>query len=421
MNVGAAFNGRPGWEPAEGFPFTRGCLIFVIPAKAGIQIKMRFETPSQVTGIAAITTKKQTELFEEIISFENLLSAARKAQRGKRFQENIAVFNLNLEKEIFRLREEIRAGTYRPGSYRQFFVREKETRLISAAPYRDRVAHHAIMNVIEPILSRSFIFDSYANRVGKGTHHAVRRFREFLRSSRYVLKMDIRKYFHSIDHEILLGQIERKIKDSRVSALLRLIVETSPPQEKICDYFPGDGLLTPVERKKGLPIGNLTSQFFANYYLDGFDHFMKEILKCRRYLRYVDDFAVLGESKDKLWDIRDRAGKYLEENLRLKLHPVKTRVYRSDEGITFLGYRVWPERVRLERGNVIRFRRRLKRMRKEYSKGATDLAEVKQRLAGWLGHARQADTVMLRRQIFGSAIFRRDLSGSVIASAGESI
>ena len=319
----------------------------------------------------------------------------------------MAVFNLNLEKEIFRLREELRSGTYLPGSYRQFFVREKETRLISAAPYRDRVVHHAVMNVIEPILSRSFIFDSYANRIGKGTHHAVRRFQEFLRSSRYVLKMDVRKYFHSIDHEILLGQIERRIKDSRVSELLRLIVETSPPQERVLDYFPGDGLLAPLDRKKGLPIGNLTSQFFANYYLDGFDHFMKENLKCRRYLRYVDDFAGFENDKGKLWDIRDRAGEYLEGNLRLKLHTIKTRVYRSDEGITFLGYRVWPDRIRLERSNVVRFRRRLKRMRKEFSEGTVGPGEVKQRLAGWLGHAKQANTAALRRQIFDDAVFLR--------------
>jgi len=360
-------------------------------------------------------------LFQKIVSFENLLLAARKAQKGKRFQENIAVFNLNLEKEIFRLREELLAGKYCPGSYRQFFVREKETRLISAAPYRDRVVHHAVMNIIEPILSRSFIFDSYANRVGKGTHRAVKRFQGFLRSSRYVLKMDVRKYFHSIDHEILLGQVERRMKDSRVSALLRLIVETSPPQERVLDYFPGDGLLAPLERKKGLPIGNLTSQFFANFYLDGFDHFMKETLGCRRYLRYVDDSAVFEDSKYKLWEIRDRAGEYLMENLRLKLHPVKTRVYRSDEGITFLGYRVWPGRIRLECGNVVRFRRRLKRMRREYSEGTMGLTEVKQRLAGWLGHARQADTVMLRRQMFDSAIFRRDLADGVIASGSEAI
>jgi len=346
-------------------------------------------------------------LFDQIVSFENLWRAARKAQRGKRFHDDVASFNLNLEKEILRLRQELVIGSYKPGSYRQFYVREKEVRLISAAPYRDRVVHHAVMNFLEPLLCRSFIHDSYANQKWKGSHRAVKRFQGFLRASRYVLKCDIRKYFHSIDHEILLGQVARRVKDERAVALVRLIVETSPPQEPVYDYFPGDDLFAPCHRKKGLPIGNLTSQFFANLYLDGFDHFVKERLFCRRHVRYVDDFAVCGDDKDALWAIRDKMEEYLETTVRLKLHPIKTRIYRADEGITFLGYRVWPDRIRLERLNVVRFRRRLKRMQREYSEGTMGLDDVKQRIAGWLGHAIQADTVALRRQIFNSAVFTR--------------
>lgn len=349
--------------------------------------------------------KIELKLFDKIVSFENLLIAGKKAQKGKRFQRDVSEFNLNLEKEIIRLSKELLDGTYKPGSYRQLFVREKEVRLISAAPYRDRVVHHALMNVIERILSRSFIYDSYANQIGKGSHRAMKRFQRFLGVSRYVLKCDIKKYFHTIDHEILFSQIKKKIQDIKTLELIKLIICTSPPQEKVIEYFPGDNLFTPVERKKGLPIGNLTSQFFANFYLDGFDHYVKEILRCRRYLRYVDDFAVFGDDKNRLWEIKERIDEYLKNNLRLKLHPSKSRIYRSDEGITFLGYRVWSDRIRLERSNVVRFRRRLKRMQKEYAKGEMTLKEVNQRIAGWLGHAKQADTGALRQQIFNSAVF----------------
>jgi hypothetical protein len=160
----------------------------------------------------------------------------------------------------------------------------------------------------------------------------------------------------------------------------------------------------PLTRRKGLPIGNLTSQFFANFYLDGFDHYVKEVLGCRRYVRYVDDFAVFDEN-DKLWDIKEEISRYLEDNLRLKLHPTKTRIYRADEGITFLGYRVLKDKIRLERSNVVRFRRRLKKMQEKFREGKITLRDVKQRIAGWLGHAKQADTVALRKQIFSSAVF----------------
>jgi len=351
--------------------------------------------------------KTYAELFDDIVSFDNLYNAAKKAQRGKRFHQDVAEFNLDLEKEILRLRRELIEGTYKPGRYKQFFVREKEIRLISAAPYRDRVVHHAVMNVLEPILSGSFIFDSYANRVGKGSHKAVKRFQKFLRSSQYVLKCDIKKYFHTIDHEILLYLIGRKIKDEKVLWLVHLIVETSPPQEKVIDYFHGDNLFTPIERRKGLPIGNLTSQFFANFYLDGFDHYVKEKLQCRRYLRYVDDFVVFGNDKDALWNIHDKIEEFLNKNLRVKLHLKKTRIFLTDEGITFLGYRVCPDRMRVERSNVVRFRRRYKRMQKEYKEWKMDLKEVNQRISGWLGHAKQANTLKLREQIFQSGVFQR--------------
>ncbi|MBI2876702.1 MAG: hypothetical protein HYY20_07455 [Candidatus Tectomicrobia bacterium] len=215
--------------------------------------------------------KSYGHLYEQICSFENLLLAARKAQRGKRFRENVGRFNLGLERELLALQEELRGQTYRPGGYREFKIFRPKAcpgprsgeRLISAAPYRDRVVHHALCNVIEPLFDRTFIHDSYACRKGKGTHRAVNRLTAFCRRSRYALQCDIRKYFPSIDHEILLGLISRKIRDKQVLGLIRVILDASNPQEPVPDlYFEGDDPAAALARRRGIPIGNLISQFF---------------------------------------------------------------------------------------------------------------------------------------------------------------
>ncbi|MFH1567835.1 MAG: reverse transcriptase/maturase family protein, partial [Gemmatimonadota bacterium] len=233
--------------------------------------------------------KRYGDLYGRVCAFDNLAAAARKARRGKRHKADVARFEFHLERELLRLRAELTAKAWEPGAYRCFVVHEPKRRLISAAPYRDRVVHHALCNVIEPLLERGFIHDSYANRRGKGTHRAVQRYTELCRRSRYALQCDIRRYFPSIDHAILYGQMERRIKDPEVLWLVRRIIDSSNPQEPVHTYFPGDDLFTPFERRKGLPIGNLTSQFFANVYLDGLDHFAKRRLGCRSYIRYVDD------------------------------------------------------------------------------------------------------------------------------------
>lgn len=209
--------------------------------------------------------KRYGGLWPDIIEFENLLRAARQAQRGKRFRENVLAFNYHLERELFTLQRELAQHTYRPGAYRTFEIKDPKPRQISAAPYRDRVVHHALCNVIMPLLERSLIHDTYANRVGYGTHRALKRFTEWARSHRYCLQCDIQKYFPSIDHEILKELIRQKmIKCPETLWLIELIIDGSNDQIPVMEYFPGDDLLTPVQRRRGLPIGNLTSQFFAN-------------------------------------------------------------------------------------------------------------------------------------------------------------
>lgn len=230
--------------------------------------------------------KRYGNLWEKIISFENLYLASRKAQKGKRFRDNVLAFNYQIENNLLQLQEELKTKTYQPREYHTFRIYDPKPRLISAAPYGDRIIHHALCNIIIPLMEKSFIYDSYANRIGFGSHLALERFIQFARSSRYILQCDIKKYFPSIDHQILKQQIREKIKCQDTLWLIDTIIDYSNAQEPVCDYFPGDNLLTPLERRKGLPIGNLSSQFFSNWFLNGFDHFIKEELRVKKYLRY---------------------------------------------------------------------------------------------------------------------------------------
>jgi len=238
--------------------------------------------------------KRAVNLWPALCSFENLHSAAYQVLRGKRGQVRAGDFFQDLEGELFHLRDALSSGTWRPGPYRTFWISEPKPRLISAAPLRDRVVHHALVNVIEPVFERRFVHHSYACRRGKGTHKALGQFARWGRSSRYILKMDIRKFFPSMDHEILKARIARVIRDPDVLRLSERIIDGSNEQEWVQDYFPGDDLFSPLRRRHGIPIGNLTSQFFANVYLNDLDHFVKERLRVRRYLRYVDDFCCCG-------------------------------------------------------------------------------------------------------------------------------
>lgn len=267
--------------------------------------------------------KLQHHLFEAICAFDNLLLAARKAQRGKRYTAKVANFNHRLESGLFTLREELQLKYYRPEASRQFAIYDPKPRIISAPSYRDRVVHHAICNIIEPIFERTFISDSYACRAGKGTHAAVGRLTRGMRSNAYVLQCDIRKYFPSVNHEILKGLLRRKIACPDTLWLLELIIDSSSPVEEALIYLPGDDLFTPHLRRRGLPIGNQTSQFFANIYLDPLDHFIKETLHVHDYLRYCDDFLLLAKEKSTLWRLKREIVDFLSEKLRLLLHPTK--------------------------------------------------------------------------------------------------
>ena len=237
--------------------------------------------------------KRYGNLWERIISWENLVLAARKGQRGKRDRAGVQRFNFAQEKELLQLQEELETGTYRPGQFRSHWIYTPKKRLISAAPYRDRVVHHALMNILEPILDRHFHPESYACRKGKGTHAAANRLQSFMRRYRYAIQCDIQKFFPSIDHQVLKDTFRRLIKDKSVLWLMDMIVDYSNEQESTVSWFEGDDLFSPLERRHGLPIGNLTSQWFANWMLNDLDHYVSSHLGVGSYVRYCDDFILL--------------------------------------------------------------------------------------------------------------------------------
>jgi len=334
--------------------------------------------------------------------------ASNQARRRKSRKPVVSAFDMDLEKNIWQLHDELMTKTYKPGPYYEFTIHEYKTRLISAAPYRDRVMHHAICNIIEPIFERSFIFDSYACRKDKGTHKAVDRYTKFSRHNIYVLKCDIRKYFPSIDLEILKSILFTIIKDEDVQWLIRLIIDGSNPQIPIYEYFYGDDLFTPFERRRGIPIGNLTSQFFANVYLNGLDHFIKENLHCHFYIRYCDDFVIFHNDKNRLHEVKDEIVNYLEP-LRLKLHAKKCHIMAVKSGIDFLGYRVFPDHRLLREANGYRFQRKIPRLIKQLSGTETEQFHASQSVRAWIAHASHADTYGLQRALLKDTPFNEML------------
>ena len=322
--------------------------------------------------------KRYGYLFDEICSFENLLKAAKKAQKGKRFRQSTGDFNLGLENELMALQRELRDQTYRMGEYKQFHIYDPKKRLISAAPYRDRVVQHAICAVIEPLFDRSFIHDTYACRRGKGSHKAVERFQRFSRLNKYALKCDIKNYFASIDHEVLFRLISEKIKDGRALRLIEAIIDSTP--------------------SPGIPIGNLASQIFAGFYLDGLDHYLKERAACRYYVRYMDDMVVFDNEKTGLKAVKEAIERFLA-GLKLELHRGKSRIYRTEKGINFLGYKIFPAHRLVVGRNIVRLKRRLKRYFRLLKEGVMSEYKIVCSVRSWLGYALHADSYNLRRRI----------------------
>ncbi|MDP3999656.1 MAG: reverse transcriptase domain-containing protein [bacterium] len=271
---------------------------------------------------------KSHNIFERIISLENLFLAWKEFRRGKRKKSDVQQFEFNLEDNLFQLHQELKDKIYKPDLYTAFYVQDPKLRHIHKASVRDRVLHQAIFRILYVIFDKGFIYDSDSSRLGKGTHIAVERLGIFLRklSKNYckpvfVLKCDISKFFDSIDQQILLNLIKKKIFDPKDIWLIEKVIKSF---EKNPD--------------KGLPLGNVTSQLFANIYLNELDQFIKHKLKIKHYLRYCDDFVVLSDTKENFIGITDKVSKFLADNLNLTLHPNKIIIRKFSQGIDFLGY-----------------------------------------------------------------------------------
>jgi hypothetical protein len=343
-------------------------------------------------------------LWAQIVSFENLELAWRKARRGKRGTAAVASFEIDGEDQLFALQDALNGGVYRPGAYHTFKVVEHgKRRTISAAPFEDRVVHHALCQVIMPIWEARFHGHSYACRVGKGTHRAVTRCQQLARRYRYVLQCDVRQFFPSIDHAILRGILARHIADTRVLGLIDAILDSGKDvlrDEYELVLFPGDNLFA-AARPRGLPIGNLTSQLWANCYLHPLDMFVAHDLGCPAYARYCDDFVLFENDKATLHRWRGELIDFAA-SLRLTLHEQRAQVTTTAHGLPWLGWVVYPAKKLLKRRCGIAFARRYRHALRDVAAGRLPADRLSASVRGWVAHAVSGDTFGLRRSLLGA-------------------
>jgi len=284
---------------------------------------------------------RYNHLFDQVVSFENLYFAWKKARQGTGWNDDTHYFNFHLEHQLFKLQQQIESETYQPGKYQYFNILDPKPRIIAVAPFVDRVVHHALVQVLMPIFEPTFINHSYATRVDKGTHSAIKQAQTFVRRYSWFYKMDILHFFENVNHDQMMKLISRKIKDPRVISLT----------EKIIRNVTGD---------KGLPIGNLTSQFFANVYLNPLDHFIKESLQIKGYLRYMDDFVIFSDNKNILIQQHNKIENYANQSLKLTLKQQACWLNKSLAGLSFLGMRIFKGMIRVNPENKRRCLKRLK-------------------------------------------------------------
>jgi len=345
--------------------------------------------------------KNYDDLFMSVTNFENLLKSFYKARQNKRLKRPVMKYYYNLENNIISLKNSLENGDYFPDKYRIFYVKEHKKRLIAAASFKDRVVHHAILNVLEPIYERSFIYDSYGCRRNKGQHKAMKRFQDFSRKNKFVLKLDIGKFYASIDHEILMNIIKKKIVDTKLIYLIQKIVDSGKglsDSETPIFWFYGDDLFTPITRFKGLPIGNVTSQFFANVFLNELDWFIKQKCRCKYYIRYMDDMAIFSDDKQFLWSILEKIKSKLYD-LRLILNKSVTNLHPVKEGTEFLGFRIYPTHIKVRKATVYRYVRKTDKKIKKLIAGDFSYDKLKQSYVAWKGHIEHANGFNLKRMV----------------------
>jgi len=328
-------------------------------------------------------------MWQQITSFSNLYLAYKKAKKGKASRPEVAEFSFDLERNLLVLSDELQKLRWWPGKYRHFTIYERKQRTITAAPFRDRVVHHAIMNVVGSDADSIFSSHCYACRTCKGVHRAVDQYQQWAKHYKYVIKLDVKRYFPSIDHRVIKNQLKELVSDNRVFMLFDRIIDAYEDQSG-----------------KGMAIGNLTSQFFANLYLNEFDHWVNNDLGITAYLRYVDDFVLLANDKNELWSAAERIALKLND-VKLILHPNKIQVRRTSEKVDMFGYQVSPNKRWLRNDNGHRFRRRLNNMAVKFARNEMNFSDVTPCVNSWIGHAQHGETSGLREQIFKEVIFKR--------------
>lgn len=338
--------------------------------------------------------KTYKHLFTKVHDFENLYHAYERARKGKRTRPDVVRFTANLGENLAGLRDQIQSLDWHPGVYRQKIIYEPKERIVRIAPFSDRIVHQALCSVIAPLFEETFIHDTYACRVGKGTHKAVDRVTGYLRKpgSAYVLKLDLRKFFDSVPHGLVMREMEWRIADARVLELCR----------RILGSYTSDAALFPTGfGARGLPIGNLTSQWFANIVGSRLDYHVKHVLGCRRYARYMDDLILLGDSRETVRAWRTNLESYVKE-MGLVVNP-KTRIFPAKTGIPFLGHRIWHSHRRVLRPNVVAGRRRMRATISAVQTGAMPGKLAVDCLRSWFAHLGHADTYRLRVKLWREA------------------
>lgn len=331
-------------------------------------------------------------MFKKITSLENLFLAWHEFKPDKIAKEDVSRFAIDVEEHLFALHASLTAGTWRHGHYSAFYVRDPKLRHIHKASVSDRVLHHAIVRVVEPVFDKSFIFDSYSSRKTKGAHKAGERFREFTwKLSRnntktvWILKCDIRKFFDSVDHAILLKLLKKKIIDEKAVQLLWTVINSFS-----------------VIPNKGIPIGNLTSQLFSNIYLNSFDHFVKRELHVKEYIRYADDFVMLSRDRAYLERLVPAIKDWLERHLELTLHPRKVFITKWHRGVDFLGFVHFPYYAIMRTKTKQRVIRKTRQAYQKLQEGKISAYNFAQTLASYRGRLKHCRSKTIQKNLTNS-------------------
>lgn len=332
------------------------------------------------------------------------MAAYEQAKKNKRFRNEVLIFTNNLEENIIEIQNELIWKTYQVGKYREFFVYEPKKRLVMALPFKDRVVQWAIYRQLNPLLEKRYINTSYACRNGYGTHRAVKRLQTQMQIMRaksetfYVLKLDISKYFYRVDHDVLMNLLRRITADKDLLYILEKIIRS---ENKFGLQIGDHAFIHDRIAGIGIPIGNLTSQMIANLYLNELDQFAKHNLGVKHYVRYMDDVCIVHTDKKYLWQVKDKIEQFLATKLKLVLNN-KTEVRTANQRVDFCGYRVWPTHIKMRKKSVLKMKRHLRYLQREYARGNISIQKLNSSLQSYLGLLQQFDCYQLKTKLLQS-------------------